>query len=157
MPKKEKIFKCRLSKCLHPDEPLLESIAVKDGNAYYHPDCLRTKNDIKEIIDVFTKRANPNVVYGVLGHVINEIVYNRKFDSSKLLWGINWVLDHGWNLRYPQGLYRVIQDVEWQEEYDKLLRRSQPKYKVEITDDEMDAPTFEYVPEKQKSFADILR
>ena len=141
---------------MHPDVPLLESEAVCVGTSYYHPDCLRAKSDILEIIDIFSKRLNPNVVYATLQRVLKELIFVRKFDSTKLLWGINWCLDHGWNLRYPQGLYKVAQDMHWQEEYDKINRRKQPKAKMEIAGDMDDTPTFGYKPEKQKSLADIL-
>jgi len=155
----EKTVKCRWGKrCLHKGELIPISKAIEEGKGcYYHPDCLRAKKNCQEIIDLFATELNPNVVFNQLNHVINTLVFEREVDSGMLLYGIRWCVDHGWNIRYPQGLYRVMQEQEWQDEYKKKAAASVPKVAVEIKDDFSEEGNFEYVATKQKSFGDILR
>ena len=155
--KMEKTVMCRFGRCLHNSKymPVEEAIEEKKG-FYYHPDCLRTKRNIEEIIDVFATKCNPNVIFATLRNVLNIIIFDHGFDSGKLLYGINWCIDHKWNLRYPQGLYRVAENVEWQEEYDRKAQKAAPKPKVEIID-EIETQDYSFKPTKQKSFGDILK
>ena len=43
---------CKYSHCLHNNREIEKEKAVRVGNAYYHSDCLKTKEDIKEIVDL---------------------------------------------------------------------------------------------------------
>ena len=41
---------CKYSHCLHSNREIEKEKAVRVGNAYYHSDCFKTKEDIKEIV-----------------------------------------------------------------------------------------------------------
>ena len=154
----EKTVKCRAGKrCLHNGEPIPVSKAVTDEKGlYYHPDCLETKKNCKKIVDIFVEELNPNVIFNQLNSVINTLVFERGIDSEMLLYGIRWCINHGWNLRYPQGLYRVMQEQRWQDEYKNKQTAKAQKVVMEIKED-MPDNVFEYSPLKQQSFADILQ
>ena len=148
--------KCRYGKCKHKSKDIEKSEAIKSGNSYYHADCFRDKENRKEIIDLFSKYINPNVIYSQLQTVIKNIIDDRGNDSDFLLFGLKYYINHKIPLNYPQGLYYVIQNKEMIAEYKKM------KEKVIITKEDfvipesVDEVEFSYKPTKTKGFADIL-
>lgn len=150
--------KCSYINCshLHETKEMADDEGVLDGGRYYHPDCLEEKKAKLEIIDVFSKRCNPDVVYASLQRTIKIIVVERNFPAKKLLWGLNWCIDHGWHLRYPQGLFKVAENMEWKEEYEKEMKKQIAIPDVDIVDDTPIDEEFVYRPKKQWRFDDIL-
>ena len=51
--------KCRYKFCSHSTRDVPVSEAVKEKTSYYHADCYQTKEDIKEIIRLFTEHIDP--------------------------------------------------------------------------------------------------
>lgn len=145
---------CKYSNCLHDTREFNKEDAIKSGNFYYHKDCLKTKEDIKKIIDLFKRHINPNPVYTQLQSVIKNIVFTKKFGSDFLLFGLQYYIEHKIPLNYPQGLYYVIQNKKVIEAYNKL-RIKDIKKRIEIKDETKSR--FTYVPVKNKGFADILK
>ncbi|GEM_PF-557627 len=158
---KEKIYKCRYNHCKHETKDVLASEAVKDGNRYFHKDCYKTKEEINKIIELFAEYINPNVVFAVLRKVVNNIVFNRGVDSGLLLFGLNYYIANKITLNYPQGLYYVIQNKNvikgYKEKKNKEYLIEQKKNLQKAEDDTEMVSSFTYKPNKQKSFADILR
>lgn len=134
--KKTDYVKCAFSKCCHETKDILRTEAVFDGKKYYHPDCLKTKEDIAKIIDLFATQVNPNVVFAQLRRVVNNIIFDRGIESGLLLYGIQWYIDHRRNLTYPQGLYYVVQNADVQKSYAKRKSIAMPKKVVELRDDD---------------------
>lgn len=157
---KPKIVKCRYSHCLHETKELNAEDAVKIGAAYYHKDCNQTKENIKQIGEVFKSRVNQNVVFPQLMKTINNIVFEKGISSDFLLFALNHYLDRGGKLNYPAGLYYVIQDKQEQKAYDDLnrkkIRAEQEKQGFEIKESTTDN-TFEYKQQKKSGFNAILR
>lgn len=153
-------MKCRYKNCPFKDCEIPEGEWVLVGKStYYHKECFEEKEAIREIIDVFYRECNPNVVFTNLQNVIRKIVIGRKFPAKKLLYGLKYCIKHGWNLRYPPGLFSVVENMEWQEEYDKHNKPPRVKLKeTEITDDFDfgDTEKVYSVPE-QKTFDDIFQ
>lgn len=151
---KQSIVHCKYSKCLHGSRGIGKDDAVKIGNCYYHSDCLKTKEDIKKIIDLFTKHINPNPVYSNLQKVIDNIVFKKQLGSDFLLFGLKYYIDHKIPLNYPQGLYYVIQNKQVIEAYRKPEIKNK-RNKVEIKEETNQS--FTHIPIKNNGFADILR
>lgn len=150
------IVTCRFKNCIYDDKKLDKSEAIKIGNSYYHKECNEIKEDIKLIVDLFTKHINSNVVYSVLMRVINEIVFTRKIDSKFLLFGLKYYIQNKIPLNYPQGLYYVIQNKDVENTYNKHLAKQQIKSnKIIITEDS--EADFNFKPTKTKGFGDILQ
>ena len=146
---------CKYSKCLHDEKTLLKEEAIKSGNRYYHANCYKNKEDIKQIVDLFKKNINSNPVYSQLQNVINNIVFTRGLGSDLLLFGLKFYIENKIPLNYPQGLYYVIQNKEMIKAYNKNKVKNMGKF-IEI-ESEDNGVSFNYAPTKTKGFEDILR
>ena len=145
---------CKYSHCLHDNREIEKRKAIRPGNSYYHSDCFKTKEDIKEIVNLFKAHINANPVYAQLQSVINNIIFVKKVQSDFLLFGLRYYIEHKIPLNYPQGLYYVIQNKDVANAYNKA-KTKEIKKSVEITDQ---AETqFKFVPTKNKGFADIIK
>lgn len=148
-----KQVKCRYSKCLHNGELIDKDKAVKIDKCYYHPDCYKIKEDIQEIVKLFKENINPNVVYSQLHKVINNIVFDKGETSDFLLFGLQYYIKNHIPLRYPQGLYYVIQNKEVNKQYQRY-NLSTLSSRIEIKEN-IDHH-FTYIPIKEKTIADII-
>lgn len=147
---------CRYKNCIHEDKKLDKSESIKVGNSYYHKECNEIKENIKMIVDLFTKHINENVIHSVLAKVINDIVFNKKVDSKLLLFGLKYYIQNKVPLNYPQGLYYVIQNKDVKNTYNKYLAKQQIKdNKVMVV--ENNEINFDFKPTKTKGFGDILQ
>ena len=157
---KEKVYKCRYNHCLHENQRVLASEAIKDGSRYFHKDCYKTKKDIDTVANLFKEKVNPNVVFSVLRSVVNNIVFKKGVESGLLLFGLNYYISNKINLNYPQGLYYVIQNKNVIRGYEEKKNREyliqQKKKAQDMKNNEEIESSFTYKPSKQKSFADIL-
>lgn len=148
--------KCKHSKCKHESKDIDKSVAVKSGNAYYHVDCLKDKENRKEIVDLFVKNINANVVFAQLQAVIRTILDDKGNSSDFLLFGLKYYIEHKIPLNYPQGLYYVIQNKEMIAEYNKIKDRQIIAKENFVIPERIDEVEFTYKPTKTKGFADIL-
>ena len=145
---------CKYSHCLHDNREVEKRKAIRVGNSYYHSDCFKTKEDIKEIVNLFKAHINANPVYAQLQSVINNIIFVKKVQSDFLLFGLRYYIEHKIPLNYPQGLYYVIQNKDVTNAYNKT-KAKEIKKSVEIT--EQTETEFKFVPTKNKGFADIIK
>ena len=148
--------KCKYGKCKHESKEIEKSEAVKVGNAYYHADCFKDKENRKEIIDLFVNNINPNVVFSQLQAVVRTIVDDRGNSSDFLLFGLKYYIEHKIPLNYPQGLYYVIQNKEVNAEYKKIKAKEIMVKENFVTQESSNEVEFSYKPTKQKGFSDIL-
>ena len=145
---------CKYSHCLHDNREIEKRKAIRVGNSYYHSDCFKTKEDIKEIVNLFKVHINANPVYAQLQSVINNIIFVKKIQSDFLLFGLRYYIEHKIPLNYPQGLYYVIQNKDVTNAYNKT-KAKEIKKSVEIT--EQTETEFKFVPTKNKGFSDIIK
>ena len=145
---------CKYSHCLHDNREVEKRKAIRVGNSYYHSDCFKTKEDIKEIVNLFKAHINANPVYAQLQSVINNIIFVKKVQSDFLLFGLRYYIEHKIPLNYPQGLYYVIQNKDVTNAYNKT-KAKEIKKSVEIT--EQTEAEFKFVPTKNKGFSDIIK
>lgn len=150
------IVTCRFKNCIYDDKKLDKSEAIKVGNNYYHKECNEIKENIRLVVDLFTKHINSNVIYSVLMRVINEIVFTKKIDSKFLLFGLKYYIQNKIPLNYPQGLYYVIQNKDVKNTYNKYLVRQQIKENKVIVIENKETD-FDFKPAKTKGFGDILQ
>lgn len=152
-----KTYKCAYAHCKHDTKDIdpKNGSFVQYSSRYWHEDCLRESLAIREIIDVFYTKINEKVVMSQLRSVINNLVYNKKNDAEYILYGLNYYIDHGIPINYPQGLYYVAQSKEVQTEWNKLKNQEKIKdYKFEVK--EFEEKKFDYKPSKKSGFQNIL-
>ena len=153
----DKKVKCRYQFCQHKNRELDKSKAITKGSGYFHEDCARTQDQIKEIVDLFVKHINPNPVFTQLQSVIKNIVFSRGLGSDYLLFGLKYYIEHNIPLNYPQGLYYVVQNKNVAAAYKQAqIKKEKQEYKIEIKE-EGKSTQFTYNPVQQKSLADILQ
>ena len=145
---------CRYKNCLHESNEVNREEAVKSGTMYYHADCLKTKEEIKQIIDLFKTHINPNPVYAQLHSTIKNIVFTKNLGSEFLLFGLQYYINHKIPLHYPQGLHYVVQNKDVIDAYNKAKLKNVKKTTDII---ESNDTVFTHVPTKNRGFADILK
>lgn len=150
-----KIVECKFSSCIHDsrDIPIEDAIAI--GRNYYHRDCAKIKSDIAEIIDIFAKEFNPNVVFSQLRRAIDTIIFNKGIDSGMLLFGVKYYAKNHMKLNYPGGLYYVIQNVNVEREWRKIKAKEiVGKQSADV--ETVEPKSFNYVEQRQKTITDLF-
>lgn len=151
-----KIVKCKYVNCIHGEDkdiPIEEAVAI--GKSYYHKDCAQIKQDIAEIIDIFVKEFNPNVVFSQLQKAINDILFNRCVDSGMLLFGVKYYVKNKYKLNYPGGLYYVVQNKDVVREWNKMRCKQALDSLTEPIETVSEA-VFDYRINKPKSITDLF-
>lgn len=154
------MVECKYSHCLHESRELPEEEAILSGKiAYYHKDCYEESMAIRDVIDIFYREVNKNVVMSNLRQVVNQIVYNKGCDAQFLKYALRYWLDHGKKLNYPAGLNYVIQDKDarkaWQEKINGEFKRTIDKNAF-IGEDKKGEKIENYKPKSKSSFINIL-
>ena len=149
-------MKCGYSHCKHGGE-VDKAAAVKEGTRYYHPDCLREKQAITEIIDIYHKRVDEHPIENFLRKVVNDLVLKDGYGAEFLLFALKYCLDHGWTLRSPNGLRYVARDGTAKKEWDKRhVQKNNTVTQVEISGETDYTATPIMNTSKQRGFASIL-
>ena len=151
---KVKLHKCKYAHCKHDTTDISPEDEVKVGESrYWHKDCYEESLAIRDVIDIFYKEVNRNVVMNNLRKVVNSIVYEKGIDARMLRFGLRYYLDHGKPINYPQGLYYVIQNIDVQKAWNEHVRNiSKESFEIK----EESNRKFEYKPSESKGFANIL-
>lgn len=147
-------YTCRFNHCKHETKEINKDEAVKIGAAYYHEDCAKNKKNIELTIKLFETYINTNPVYSQLRAVINNILFTKNVDSDFLVFALQYYIDHKIPLRYPQGLYYVIQNADAKQAFDKKASEKFKNVKIDLSATKENEFTHKTI--KQKSFADIL-
>ena len=169
---KGELVQCGYIKCnmLHKTKELTIEDSVMGGKKYYHPDCYHMMQTINEIRDLFYHEIDPTMTgkqVGQLVSVINNMVYDKYIDVDKILFSLRYFIKYKpGKLRYPAGLAYIVQDKDvvsaWEREKQRKIKEEIKEEKNRLVLDEfvgMDLSNVNWVykPQKQKSFADILR
>lgn len=153
-----KTVKCKYSHCNHSNKEIDVNEAILVGkNTYYHKNCYKQNQEIKEIIDIFINNIDSLVVISQLRAVINNIIFNKFVDSEYLLFALKYAVDNKINLKHAMGLYYIIGYKNIQDAYlkEKTKKQAEVNRKIEITQTE-DLP-FYFNPSKTKGFNDIIK
>jgi hypothetical protein len=154
----EKIVKCAYKYCSYKDRNLpIEDAILVGKSTYYHKECYKQNEEIKEIIELFKTHIDPLVVFSQLRTVINNIIFNKAVGSEYLLFALKYVINNKINLKHAMGLHYIIGYKNIQNAYmkEKSKITYEQKNKIEITNTE-DLP-FYFNPTKQKNFNDIIK
>jgi hypothetical protein len=152
------IVKCGYKYCSHTNKDIVKSEAMQTGKStYYHLDCYKQNEEIKEIIDLFQKQIDPLVVFTQLRGVINNIVFDKCLGSEYLLFALKYAISNKINLKHAQGLHYIVGYKNIQDAYlkEKNKQQIEQKGRVEIIKTE-ELPFF-FNPTKQKGFQDIIK
>jgi len=155
-------MKCKYSHCKHKTKEIPKGEEILVGkSSYYHQDCYEEIETIKNIIDTYVKKVDSHPIMSLLRKVINEIIYKHNVDANFLLFALNYCIDQGWNIRYPQGLYYVVKNKEanqkWKQMISSEYKSRIKKMKNDMKDINEEENTFEYRMQKAVGFDDILR
>lgn len=152
-----KIVKCRYAYCsrFHESTELPIEEAVQSGKTtYYHADCYKESQSIRNTIDLFQKHINKNVVFAILKKTINNIVYERGIDAEYLEFGLRYYIKNKIPLNYPGGLYYVIQNKDIEKEWNKLkIKQAKPSFEIK---DENNSREYDYKPTQENDISSIL-
>lgn len=166
-----KMVQCRYPKCfnLHETTELKKEDAIQSGKSYYHSDCYHTMQTITKIRDTFVKEIDPTLTgrqIGALVSIVNNMVFDKKVDVDYILFSVEYMIKNKPGaLKHPGGIAYIIQNDEikkaWRIELNRKIRAEMKEaQKTAMVNDEfrLDLPddSFEYKPQKTRSFADIL-
>lgn len=104
-----KTVKCRWKHCSHDSQDIPRDEAVKEGNNYYHADCLKEKHLVQKIKDTWAEKIDPNFDNMQLTVAINNLAFKHGMDLEYILFVVNEGADKKW-LRFPNGLYQAVKD-----------------------------------------------
>jgi hypothetical protein len=149
--------KCTYSNCNHDDKELPINEAVLVGkSSYYHRDCHKQSEEIKQIIDLFKTYIDPLVVYSQLKSVINNILFQKFVSSEYLLFALNYAINNKINLKHAMGLHYIIGYKNIQEAYKKLKAES-IKYSITNNINMQNDVEFTYKCPDNKGFGSVLK
>lgn len=138
MAKKTQMVICRYKNCKHESKELPKDEAFCNGNAYYHKDCWREKQEIdakrkaendrkrkkiedrKEIIDLYFRNVDNHPMYTVLQRDINYLLDKCNCPSDYLLFAARYAIDRGW-WKHEHGIMYIARNDEIKEAYKKHL------------------------------------
>ena len=163
----EQIKKCRFVNCKHPsrDIHLDTEDYVVQGHCYYHADCFdlkksgewksqKTKEDLQKFRDLWHEKISKTTDYRRLMSILNQYIANG-VESEYLLFALQYVIDNGYNLNYPNGFKYYVDRVEIKDAYQKqLLKRSKKDNSFQLKED--NSPTFS-AQVKTVKFTDIFK
>lgn len=121
---KNKLVKCRYSHCKHPqDMKPPEEMAQSGSTVYYHPECLREKDTINQIVKYYLEKIDFRAIISQLRKVINDIVFKKGVPADELLFDVMYIHKSQKKLNSPFGLHYVVTNKKIQYEYQKQKRR----------------------------------
>lgn len=141
-------MKCRYSHCKHESKEIADGEGVRVGNAYYHEDCYKEKNDVDGVISLWCEKVDPIPIYSELRGVVNTLVYKRGYPAEKVLYFLRWALAHGYNIKHPPGLYYLMKNADAERSWGEKQRATFVNFEFEEPEKRNDASQgFEYKPD----------
>ncbi len=153
---KQKTYVCGYSSCLHDKEPIPSEIAVKDGNRYYHEDCLKDKQNRQKVFELYYKYYKSTEDFVMVRKAISE--YSSNFGSEYIL----YVLCQAIHTRIPfKGIFTLgwlcKNNMDIKKKYSNMKSKKQvSKYNfddVEIRESEVNEIVFS---NNKKAWTDTL-
>jgi hypothetical protein len=152
------IVKCRFKYCNHEHKDLpIEEAVLSGKSTYYHQDCYKQNEEIKQILDIFQKQVNPLVVFSQLRNVVDNIAFKKCLGTEYLLFAIKYAVNNGINLKYPAGLNYIVDYQNIKNAYLKEKVKQQIKNSTQTMQTNSNEVTFTYKPSKVIGFDDIIK
>lgn len=149
---------CRYAHCLHKDKNinLVTDKYAKDGSAYYHEDCYRTRDDIQRIKILWHDHIDNMVVYAQLNKILNNLIFVEHISSDYILFAVKYAIDNkNVKLQHPPGLKYILGKDYIKEAYKKSIT---PKYTQSdfVAKQDDSAPKFTFKAKATNGFGSIL-
>lgn len=133
-----------------------KKIAVKDGNAYYHKECLKEKK-LKQQIEEYYMVNMPSTTLAILRKVIKQLLNNNK-SAEYILFTLKYIKKNNKPINNPFGLMNYCNDYKIYEEFKKdIIDEKYKELKNNISKNIYihDDVKFTYKP-KNKKITDII-
>jgi hypothetical protein len=109
-------MKCKYKYCKNNNEVIKEN-AIKIGNSYYCKQCYKEKNDKGKIEKLIIEKL-PTAVITIVRKVINQLIYDKGYDSEYVLFVVSKILKDNMVLNNPFGIISYCTNnhlyKEWQ-------------------------------------------
>lgn len=149
---------CKYPNCKHGGKINLSTDDYErvKSSSYYHKDCYQEKCDLQLFRELWSKNISSTVVYSMLNRILNEYL-QKGVSSDYLLFALQYVILHKYNLNYPAGFRYYIDMPEIKDEYkrsrSKKIKQSDFKVESQSIIEEVMPFTFNV---KKSGFQDIF-
>ena len=149
-------MKCRYTHCIHGGEVDKEE-AVKEGNSYYHKDCLCEKQNKEKIQEIYCKYYDTKEPISKIKKCINDLI-NKNINSEFILYCLCQYIRQGKPMRNIFGLTYIVSDPEYEKSYKKIKAQEKIKnFKNNKKDIEtVDQRCYTYKRKEKKKWSDII-
>ena len=111
-------YKCNYKYC-RQGGTVDKKTAVKDGNRYYHEDCLYEKRDKQKISDIYYKCYKSSEPIQLVSKTINVIINDKGIASEYVLYVICQAVRNKTQMRNINSLHYLITNNDTKEDYKK--------------------------------------
>jgi len=118
-----KVRTCGYNHCRCEDKEIPTGTEVLVSNRYYHDECAKICFNIREMKKQYFDNISNTVVQGVLGKVINNIVFDKNVSSEYFLYAIKYSIQYKIKINSPYGLHYLIDNNKIKESYNKEKAR----------------------------------
>lgn len=148
-------MKCRYSYCKHGGE-VNKDIAVKDGNSYYHKECLNEKL-LKVEIENYYIQNMPSVALQLLRKAIKQIIHDKNISAELVLFALHYIKDNNKPLNSPFGLTYYCEDNKIQDLYKKeMIKKQYKKININNNFDIAEENIVKFTYKKPKKITDLI-
>jgi len=119
---------CNYTHCVHDNKTIDPNEQyVEINKKYYHCDCRKIMDNIKLIKAKYSDYVGADKTnFAVLSKTINNLIFDKKYDSEYILFALGRYIEERKFLRYPAGLYHIVDNplylTAWNERKSKNLR-----------------------------------
>ena len=131
---------------------------MKSGNRYFHPDCLKKRDDMETVKKLYFENISDTVVPAQLVKTSQNIVIGKNVDSEYLVFAMRYVIANKIQLNSPYGLHYIIDNYKIKQAWkDRKAKEEQKKVQEEIQKlDKKEEITFTFVNKKKEGFESIF-
>ena len=115
----EKYYTCAYNHCLHNGEKVPESSAVVIGGKHYHWDCAQTKNDIREIKNIYINHIDGDVNVPTLLKVINDLVFKYDLELDYIKFALRYYSKYHIKVKSPFTLLYLRKNDMMKRKYER--------------------------------------
>lgn len=96
---------------------------TKRGSQYYHTDCVKISDTIKEMRDLWYQNIDENVDFRILNRVVSDLIFNKGYSADYILFCIRYSIENGNRLRFPPGLRYCVEFDNYKSAYNLEKKR----------------------------------
>ena len=111
------IIKCRYKYC-HNNNEIEKEKAIKEGSAYYCPECYKEKK-VKQQIEKYYSDNMPPTSIQILRKVINQLLYKNNYKAEYILFMLIKIHNNNLKINNPFGLINYCNDGKNLDEWNK--------------------------------------